>query len=152
MSTIQEFAQYAAAFERAFESDDWSEVTSLLAPDVVYEVGLPILGKARCEGRDEMIDWFKESLNTLDRRFEKRSLALIEGPEVRDGVVWLSGTATYEAASVPPFVLKLEETLRFEEGLLVRLEDTYSDAMKAETKAYIDTHGEKLGIEDRTPR
>lgn len=151
MSTIQEFALYAAAFERAYASDDWQEIESILAEDVVYEVGLPLLGKVRCEGRAEMVAWFRRSLDTFDRRFERRALELVDGPEMRDGNVWLSGTATYEAEGVPPFVLRLEETIRFEEGQLVRLVDAYSDEMKAEAKAYIDAYGEQLGIEDQTP-
>lgn len=149
MSLIQQFARYAAAFERAYETDQWSEVEALLAPNAVYEIGLPILGAERCSGRDEVIDWFKRTLDDFDRRFESRELALIEGPKERNGEVWVSGTATYQATGFPSFVLELEETIRFEDGLLVRLEDRYSPAMKADTEAYFERYGEALGLVGR---
>jgi hypothetical protein len=148
MTPTQHFVHYAAAFERAFESDDWSEIEILVAPDAVYEVGLPLLGEERREGRAEVVAWFKRSLDTFDRRFESRELALVAGPEERNGEVWLQGTATYRAAGVPPFVLELEETLRFEEGLLARIEDRYTDAMKSAADRYFSEYGQVLGLPD----
>ena len=35
--SIARFAAYAAAFEKSFESDDWSLVESHLSKDVVYD-------------------------------------------------------------------------------------------------------------------
>ena len=42
MSHIARFAAYAAAFEEAVASDDWSPLEPFFTDHVVYEVGLPI--------------------------------------------------------------------------------------------------------------
>lgn len=51
MSRIPRFIAYAAEFEKAFESDDWSLLEPFFSEDAVYEIGLPLLGKQRCENR-----------------------------------------------------------------------------------------------------
>ncbi len=147
MSDIPQFAAYAAAFEKAFESDDWSSLEEFFSEDAVYEIGLPILGAERCANRDEIFAWFKDVLDRFDRRFESRTLELLEGPKEEDGTVWIRGSATYRAEGVPDFVLILEESIRFEDGRIVHLEDRYSDEMAAETERFLDEYGAALGID-----
>lgn len=147
MSLIPRFAEYAAAFEKAYESDDWSEVEAFFDEDAVYEVGLPLLGASRCEGRVAILAWFKDVLDRFDRRFESRELRLLEGPKESDGEVWIRGTATYRLAGLPDLTLLLEESVRFEHDRIVHLEDRYSPEMVAETEAYLRDHSAKLGFE-----
>ena len=65
--------------------------------------------------------------------------------------MWIEGTATYTADGVPPLVLRLEETLRFEGDRILHLEDRYAPAMTAELTAYLFEHGTRLGIELAVP-
>ncbi len=146
MSNIARFGAYAAAFEKSFESDDWSLVEPFFAEDAVYDAGLEIFLGGRAEGRDAILAFFKAFLDGFDRRFESRELALLEGP-VEDGEsVRLRGSATYRAAGVPDFVLVLEETLRFERDRIVLLQDRYDEQMKAELEVYLAEHGDALGF------
>jgi hypothetical protein len=147
MSLIARFAEYAAAFEKAFESDDWSGVEPFFDEAAVYEVGLPLLGRSRCEGREEVLTWFREVLDRFDRRFDSRELGLLEGPKESGNEVWIRGTATYRAKGLPDFALELKETARFEGDRIVHLEDEYSDEMIAETEAFMRAHGAKIGFE-----
>jgi hypothetical protein len=147
MSLIARFAEYAAAFEKAFESDDWSVVEPFFDEAAVYEVGLPLLGTTRCEGRAAVLAWFREVLDRFDRRFDSRELALLEGPKEENGEVWIRGSATYRAKGLPDFVLVLKETVRFKGDRIVHLEDEYSDEMIAETEAFMRAHGPKIGFE-----
>ena len=147
MSDIPQFAAYAAAFEKAFESDDWSSLEEFFSEDAVYEIGLPILGAERCTNRDEIFAWFKDVLDRFDRRFGSRTLELLEGPKEENGTVWIRGSATYRAEGVPDFVLILEESIRFEDGRIVHLEDHYSDEMVAETERFLAEHAAGLGID-----
>ena len=147
MSRIAHFAAYAAAFERAYESDDWSEVQGYFKDDAVYEVGMPILGTERCEGSKAIVAWFKEVLDRFDRRFESRELSLLEGPTEEGEAVWIKGAATYTAAGVPDLVLKLKETIRFDGDKIAHLEDAYTPEMLDETARYMSDYGPKLGIE-----
>lgn len=146
MSHIPRFAAYAAAFESAFENDDWSVLEEFFAEDAVYEVGLPILGTERCEGRTAILAWFPAVLDSFDRHFATRELTLIEGPREEGDEVWIRGTATYTGDGVPDFVLELEETVRFDGDRIVLLEDRYAPEMAAATEAYLRQYGAKLGI------
>lgn len=146
MSHIEHFAAYAAAFERAYENDDWSEVESFFAADAVYEIGLPILGAERCEGRAAIVAWFKGVLDRFDRRFETRTLTLLDGPKEEGSEVWIEGTATYTADGVPDLVLKLAETIRFDGAEIVHLEDRYTPEMLEEVARYVEEHGARLGL------
>ena len=147
MSHIARFAEYAAAFEAAYESDDWSPVESCFATDAVYEIGLPLLGAERANGSAAIVAWFKDVLDRFDRRFETRTLTLVEGPTEDGNEVWIKGTATYTAEGVPDLVLGLKETLRFEGDKIVHLEDRYTPEMIEETNRYAREFGERLGIE-----
>ena len=147
MSHIKHFAAYAAAFERAYENDDWSEVENFFAADAVYEIGMPILGAERCEGRAAIGAWFKGVLDRFDRRFETRTLTLLDGPKEEGSEVWIEGTATYTAEGFPDLVLKLAETLRFDGEEIVNLEDQYTPEMLEDVARYVQEHGAKLGIQ-----
>lgn len=147
MSKIPRFAAYAAAFERAFESDDWSEVEPFFTEDAVYEVPLdPPMG-GRFEGREAILAYFKQVLDGFDRRFASREVALLEGPrEGEDGAVWVRGRAAYRADGVPDLVFELEEIAVFDGERIRRLEDRYDAATRQALADYLREHGRKLGI------
>ena len=146
MSRIARFAAYAAAFEKAFVTDEWTLVEPFFTEDAVYEVPLdPPMG-GRFEGRPAILAYFKMVLDRFDRRFESREIAVLEGPTETGDSVWIRGSATYRAAGVPEFVLELEETVHFDGDRIRLLEDRYEPAMKQGIAAYLKEHGEKLGI------
>ncbi len=149
MSNIPHFAAYAGAFEEAFETDQWEGVAGYFTDDAVYEVGLaPPLGGV-FEGPAEITAYFKRILDTLDRRFATREIALMDGPHEEGDHLWLRGSATYTAEGVPDLVLVLEEHLWFEGPRIRRLEDRYTPEMFADAAAYLRAHGDTLGIEER---
>ena len=147
MSNIPRFAAYAAAFEKAYESDDWTEVESFFAPDAVYEAGGEFFLGGHFEGRKAIVDYFRAILDGLDRRFESRELELLEGPTEDGETVRIRGSAHYRAAGVPDLVLVLDEFVTFDGNQIVRLEDRYDDAMKQQMLAYLAAHGDALGFE-----
>jgi hypothetical protein len=143
MGHIERFQAYAAAFEEAFKSDDWSVVEPYFTEDAVYEIfgGEPFAG--RYEGRDAILAYMKQSLDGFDRRFESRELDPLEGPSLKDGAVWMRWRVTYRVADAPPLVIEGEETAEFEGDRIRRLEDQ----MPADTSAtlsFFEEHGDKL--------
>jgi hypothetical protein len=146
MSSIPHFARYAAAFEEAYTSDDWSLVAPFFTEDAVYEVGLPKPLGGRFEGRDAILAYFKQVLDGFDRRFASREVALLEGPSEQDGSVWLRGSATYTAPGVPDLTFELEETATFEGDRICRLADRYDGATTAALRDYLREHGRRLGL------
>jgi ketosteroid isomerase-like protein len=146
VSRIARFAAYAAAFEKAFENDDWSLLEPFFTEDAVYDVAMdPPIG-GRQQGRDAILAYFKSVVDRFDRRFQSRELALLAGPKETGDSVWIRGSATYRAAGVPFFVLELEETATFQGDRIRRLEDRYTPAMQQSIADYLAAHGEKLGI------
>jgi hypothetical protein len=144
MDLIERFGEYAAAFEVAFEKDDWSVVEPFFGEDAVYELvgGPPFEG--RIEGCKAVLDYLKGSLDTFDRRFDTRELGLVEGPELRDGAVWVRFRVTYRVQGAPPLVLDGEETARFEGDRIRRLEDRFAEGVSPRTLKWMEEHGAKL--------
>jgi len=146
VSNVPRFVAYAAAFEKSYANDDWSVVEPFFSEAAVYDARLPEpLGRC-CEGRDEILDYFKFVLDGFDRRFESREIALLEGPREEGDSVWIRGSATYRAAGVPDLVLVLDETAWFDGDRIRRLEDRYEPEMVDALVAYLREHGPKLGI------
>ena len=146
MSHVPRFAAYAAAFEQAYASDDWSLVEPFFHEEAVYEVGVgPPLG-GTFEGRDAILAYFQDIVNRFDRRFATREVNLLEGPKEEGDSVWIRGSATYTADGVPELVFALEETVTFDGDRIRRLEDRYEDGEEARVMAYLAEHGAKLGI------
>ncbi len=146
MSNIARFAAYAEAFEKSYESDDWKSLEPFFAKDAVYDTGLAIFMGGHCEGRDAILANFKTVLDGFDRRFESRKLALLDGPTEDGQQVRIRGSATYRAPGVPDLVLVLDEIVTFDADRIIHLEDRYEAEMGEELEAYIEKHGDHLGI------
>jgi hypothetical protein len=146
--SIPRFAEYAAAFEKAFASDDWSVVEPFFTEDAEYEVGLgpPFTPEAgSClRGRDAVLGYFKNALDAFDRRFATREVVLLDGPRKNGDAVWIRGRADYTSPVAPDLSFELEEIATFAGDRICRLEDRYDDATIAEVDAYLAAHAEKL--------
>lgn len=150
MSAIPRFAAYAAAFEEAVASDDWTLVEPFFTEDAEYEVGLgpPFTsGPDRClRGRAAILAYFKQVLDGFDRRFAMREVTLLEGPREEGDRVWVRGRADYHTPAAPNLSFELEETALFAGDRIRRLEDRYDDETIAALRRYLDAHGAALGI------
>jgi len=146
MSVIPHFVNYAAAFEQAYASDDWSLVAPFLTDDAVYEAQLPEPLGGRFEGRDAILAYFKFVLDNFDRRFASREIGIVSGPREQGDSVSLRGFARYAAPGVPDLYFELEVSAWFDEGRIHKMEDRYDAAAIADIEAYLRDHGAKLGI------
>jgi hypothetical protein len=148
MSKIPRFAEYAAAFEKAYESDDWSLIEPFFTEDAVYEVpDLPPPFGPRVAGRDAILAYFPRVLDAFDRRFASRSVGILEGPHAEGDRVRVRGSATYTAPGVPDLRFALEETAHFDGDRICRLVDRYTDGDVGALLEYLRMHGKRLGIE-----
>jgi hypothetical protein len=144
MNDVERFEQYAADFEVAFESDDWSVVERHFAEDAVYEIlaGPPMGG---CyEGRDAVLASMKQTLDGFDRRFDSREVTFLEGPEMRGDSVWVRALANYAVAGAPVLAVEGEETATFDGGRIIRLEDRYPEGIADAVLQHLNAHGAKL--------
>ena len=146
MSHLARFLAYAAAFEKAYESDDWSLIEPFFTDDVVYDSPLPEPFGGRPEGRAAVIAHLQQSVDQLDRRFESRELEPVGGPIEEGDTVRIRGRVRYRAAGFPDFVLELEEIAHFEGDRIRRLEDVYAPDQVQAILDYARDHGEALGL------
>lgn len=145
MKSKSRFLEYAEAFEVAFRDDNWSVLEPFFTEDAVYETIADEPFAALHEGRYAVLKGFQESVNSFDRRFDSRKFELIEGPNERDGAIWVAWRATYQIAGAPDLVLAGEERALFEGARISRLEDRIvSEATKKNVSAYFSEHGSKL--------
>ena len=146
MSALQRFVAYAAAFEKAYASDDWSVVEPFFTEDAVYDAGLPGLLAGRIEGRDAILAYFRDVLDRFDRRFASRRVERVDGPRQDGDAIWVRGRAIYTAESAPDLAFELEETARFSGDRIRHLEDVYEPEVKERLDAYRKAHGARLGL------
>ena len=144
MDPIERFQQYADAFEDFFEKDDTSILEPFFTEDAVYEtLADPPLGE-RLEGRAAVLTHMKKSLDSFDRRFERRELEMLEGPENRDGTVWLRWRGRYHVSGAPPLEIEGEETATFEGDRIRRLEDSFGPEAPKEMLSWLSEHGARM--------
>lgn len=134
---IERFHAYAAAFERAFETDDWS----LLAPYFTEGASSELDGN-RVEGRDAVLASFRTAVAMFDRRFDSRRMRITEGPTVEDGQVRIVAVVRYERAGLPALEVTGEEWFAFEGDRIARHVDRVLNL--PEIMQYLASNGEKL--------
>lgn len=147
MSLIARFVEYAAAFEKAYASDDWTLVEPFFTEDAEYEIlGMPAPLGGRFSGRAAILAYFQRVLDGFDRRFASREVGLVSGPREDAGSVWLRGSVVYTAAGVPDLRFELEETATFAGDRIRRLEDRYDPETVRAVTGYAREFGGRLGL------
>ena len=145
VNPIQRYAAYADAFEVFYENGDGSVLEPFFTEGAVYVTDADPPFGGRSEGRDAVIEFLGRSVASFDKRFATRSLELLEGPEERDGGVWIRWKATYSVAGAPDLEILGEEIAAFEGDRIVHLEDRYPPDAAKELGAWLEQHGDKLG-------
>ena len=144
MSPIERFAAYADAFEVAFEKDDWSVLEPFFTEDAIYETEGSGAFDGKAEGRAKVLDYLKASVDSFDRRFDSRELEMLEGPEERDGAVWIRWKVTYRVGDAPPMSMGGEETAEFEGDRIRRLADRFGEDTGETVAAWMGEHAGKM--------
>ncbi|MBK7952251.1 MAG: hypothetical protein IPK00_26740 [Deltaproteobacteria bacterium] len=126
MNALALFLQYAAAFERAVVDDDWERIKPFFDPMAVYRIESRLVG-ARLVGSDAICAGIRRSLDGFDRRFDARRLEPIGRPEIFDDGCRIAWKAHYQKPGVEALTLCGSSLVRFRDGLLVEMVDTYTD-------------------------
>ena len=104
MGIVERYMEYAAAFEEAYASDDWSKLEPFFTDDAVYEF-IALRHSAASMKDERLSSRIKNSVNGLDRRFDSRAVEVLQGPTEKDGGVWIRWAAIYTLAGyagLPP--------------------------------------------------
>jgi len=131
------FAAYAAAFERAYATDDWSLLEPYFTEDAASE-----LNGARVDGRPGVLRAFRDNVAMFDRRFDARTMRIVEGPEITDGVVRIKTRGRYERAGLPALEVIGEEWFHFAGDRIQRHVDQVVNV--ADVMGYLARHNDAL--------
>jgi hypothetical protein len=134
---IARFHEYAAAFEAAHASDDWT----LLAPFFTDDATSSLNG-ATVTGREAVLASFRDGVAMFDRRFDTRSLRITEGPTFTDGRLFVRITSRYERAGIPALELVGDEWFSFDGDCIASHVDEVVNG--AEVMSYLAQHADAL--------
>jgi ketosteroid isomerase-like protein len=131
------FVEYAAAFERTFVDDDWARLEACFAEDAIYVVtGEAPLG-GRWEGRKQLLEQLRKSVNELDRKFDERRVELLGTPTIGDDSFEVRWRGTYTKAGCPDLVLEGTERATFEGNRIRLLEDLIEEGVDRRIQEYV---------------
>lgn len=134
---IERFDAYAAAFEAAYESDDWNVLEPYFTEDATSE-----LNGARVDGRPAVLASFRDAVRMFDRRFDTRRPRITRGPAIEDGRVAITAVVRYERAGLPPLEIVGDEWFTFEGDRIKHHVDAVVNL--AEVMAYLGNHNDAL--------
>ncbi len=135
---IARFHAYAAAFEAAYASDDWSLLEPYFTADATSE-----LNGNRVEGRDAVLASFRAAVTMFDRRFDTRRQRFSVGPILDpDGRVHVTAVVRYERAPLDPLEVVGEEWFTFDGDRIKHHVDHVTNI--AEVMAYLAGNHDRL--------
>jgi hypothetical protein len=140
MENLPRFMAYAADFEKTLVDDDWSRLRQYFADDAVYEVHSDSFG-CKLSGPDAIFKGIKKSLDGFDRKFEDRSVNVTSGPAMDGDAMRMSWEVTYRKEGKTPYLLRGTTAVRYRDGKIVHLADTYGPEVAAEGAAWMQQNG-----------
>lgn len=138
MTISQRFAAYAFAFEKAYLSDDWTELGAFFAEDAVYEVHDSSVFRGVWRGRDAIVDQLKESVTNFDRRCDSRSVELVSLKEGEEEL-----TVTYRGRyklGGEELLFEGSETAHFRDDAILRLVDRFPPESVEAIEDFVTRH------------
>ena len=140
MTNLECFGAYAADFEKTYKDDDWSRLDRYFAPDATYQVkGDPFT--TNLKGREAIFKGIKKSLDGFDRKFDGRSVQVTSGPEMDGDTMRMSWELTYRKEAKTPYVLRGNTAVRYRDGKIAWLADSYGPEVDAEAAAWTQKNG-----------
>jgi uncharacterized protein YbjT (DUF2867 family) len=138
--SLDTFRSYFEAFEATYRDDDWDRIAPYFAPDMIYN---NTEGK-RLEGRAAAVDYLRNDLEAMDRRFDSR--AFDSEPEIsgHGDQVTMRFTVRYRKAGAPDLVISGKEVATFSGGQIQQMEDVFDAATTANFESWMSEHGALL--------
>ena len=134
---IERYRAYGAAFDAAYERDDWTLLEPYFTEDATSE-----LNGARVDGRAGILASFRDAVAMFDRRFDTRAPRYTAGPTVEDGRVHTTMVSRYERAGLPALEVAGEEWFTFRGDRIAGHVDRVLNG--AEVMSYLAQHADAL--------
>ena len=137
MGIQDRYTDYAEAFERSYEDDDWSRIAQYFTEDAVYE-GDPV-----ARGRDAVLARLQNGVNGFDRRMDSRTLTF-EKPTVDGNTVTVRWKAEYTKQGLPNLQISGREFATFEGDRIATLRDEFDPDAQQAMGDWMQKHGKAL--------
>lgn len=142
MSNVDTFESFAADFEDAVDDDRWLRLQKYFAKDATYlNLGGP---DPKCVGRDAILNYFKEDVANIDRKFDTRTLIALSPPLADGDRLSRRWRCTYTLNSAPELVLEGESRYLFENNLIKALEVELTKGSMKRLDKWMRENGDKL--------
>lgn len=142
---LERFFSYVRAFELANLTDEWSLLEPHFTEAAVHTVaGGGLLGDGGERGRAGVIAGLRESVHSIDRRFDVRIPHILAGPMTRPEGVWMRFGVTFRRAGCPELYVEGDHLAIYAGGRIARLEETMAPDVAARVAAYFAEHESKL--------
>lgn len=133
---IELWQNWISAFDRAVESDDWSELRTLLDDDATYTVsGAPFA--CHLVGAEQVVAGFRKSITNFDRQFDQRWWFGVGVRAFAPDVVSARAMGVYRLADKPLLHFSAHSLWRFRDGRIVAMQDCY-DVCEHDVQAALD--------------
>ena len=142
---LETWRSWIAAFDRAYETDDWTEAQNYLTDDVVYSVaGVPFACELR--GRENVLAGFRKSLTNFDRKFDRRDWEAVDLKVWSDHAVTAFAKGNYTLGAKPPITFAAKSAWFFRDGKISLMTDIYdvTEVNAAQTLDWLAMHGEGI--------
>ncbi len=140
MDILQEFMAYARDFEQTLVDDQWTRLQRYFADDAVYEVNAESFG-CHLTGPAAIFAGMRKSLDGFDRKFTKRDIEVTSSPETSGDEMRIGWKVVYSKEGLTPFVLRGRSMVRYGNGKIVYLADSYERSVGADLAAWQRDNG-----------
>lgn len=139
MSNAEIFSAYVDAFEETYRDDDWSRLAVYFTQNSLYVTG----DGQEILGRDNIISYLKESVESSDRRFDSRS-PIFNDLSVSDNKVSVSWNLTFKKDGAPDLVSSGSEIAEFADDAICRLNSVFDEGVTERFLDWIEKYGKLL--------
>jgi len=142
MNIIEIFEKFAADFEASFEDDNWIRLKKYFTKDATYlNVDDP---ESKSLGADEIINFIKEDVTNIDRKFDTRKVVSLSPPTAEGNRLSRLWQAKYSLRRFPDLVVEGESRYLFEKDLIKSIEVELTEDSKKTHQEWMNNFGEKL--------
>ena len=134
------FKAYFDAFEETYEDDHWGRLADFFSEDMVYN---NVEGDT-LTNRQTAINYLRESVNALDRRFDARAF---DGKPFIGGegdLVTLEFTIRYQIDGAPDLVITGLQVATFRNAKIQQMDDVFDAASLEQFENWMARHSELL--------
>lgn len=142
MDLISLFAAQRAAFEVAYDTDDWQGVGAFFDDRITYEVAnMPF--HCVIEGRGAVLAGLRRSVVGFDRLC-RRTVGVDTKIRQEGDTILVNAGIRFEHANAPSIEVRLWEIATYRDGLMTRLLDIYDWAERERFEAWMAAWGAGL--------